>query len=130
LVSLDASEISDTALESPSKSDSKDAITSKMEPLSQQVAKLAAKEIIEWSTRFCACGSVNVDVCKPHMSYTAIVTENDSQAVHKMMAVMSGADWFCENDLPPTPSNLAINANYIIQKVWVIDPEFDKQIAE
>ncbi|KAG0303257.1 TNF receptor-associated protein 1, mitochondrial [Dissophora globulifera] len=134
LVSIDASEISDPVLQSSSKKDSKDAVPSEEELLSQQEAKLAAEDIAEWFRQTLGMRIRKVDVSKRHMSYPAVVTEHDSPAVRKMMAMMSGAAKVGESDLPPTPTNLEINVNHpIIQKVWAVkseNPEFAKQIAE
>ncbi|KAI8600341.1 ribosomal protein S5 domain 2-type protein, partial [Dissophora ornata] len=134
LVSIDAADIQDSALENPSKDDSKDSSASEDEVLTKEEAKLEAENIADWFRQTLGMQVRKVDVSKRHMSYPAVVTEHDSPAVRKMMAMMSGAAKVGESDMPPTPTNLEINVNHpIIKKVWAVksqNPEFAKQIAE
>ncbi|KAG0209949.1 TNF receptor-associated protein 1, mitochondrial [Mortierella sp. GBA30] len=135
LVSIDAADIKDTVLDSPaSKDESKDAISSKEELLSKEEAKLEGENIADWFRQTLGMQVRKVDISKRHMSHPAVVTEHDSPAVRKMMAMMSGAAKVGEDSMPPTPTNLEINVNHpIIKKLWSIksqDPAFAKQVAE
>ncbi|KAI7817266.1 heat shock protein 90 [Gamsiella multidivaricata] len=134
LVSIDAADIKDTVFDNDSKSDSNDSNASKEEALSKEEAKLEAENIADWFRQTLGMQVRKVDVSKRHMSHPAVVTEHDSPAVRKMMAMMSGAAKVGEDNLPPTPTSLEINVNHpIIKKVWSIksqNPEFAKQIAE
>ncbi|KAF9348274.1 TNF receptor-associated protein 1, mitochondrial [Mortierella sp. AD094] len=131
LVSIDAADIQDKVLETPS---TKDKETSETEKLSKEEAKLEAENIADWFRQTLGMQVRKVDISKRQMSYPAVVTEHDSPAVRKMMAMMSGAAKAGENSMPPTPTTLEINVNHpIIKKVWSVksqDPEFAKQIAE
>ncbi|KAI1320097.1 TNF receptor-associated protein 1, mitochondrial [Mortierella claussenii] len=135
LVSIDAADIQDSVLQSPSKDEqSKDGKTSEEELLTKEEAKMEAENIADWFRQTLGMQVRKVDVSKRHMSHPAVVTEHDSPAVRKMMAMMSGAAKVGEDSMPPTPTNLEINVNHpIIKKVWSVksqDPEFAKQIAE
>ncbi|KAG0237383.1 Hsp90 protein-domain-containing protein [Mortierella sp. GBAus27b] len=127
LVSIDAADIKDAIFD-------KSSSTEKSEALNEQEAKLEADNIAEWFRQTLGMQVRKVEVSKRHMSHPAVVTEHDSPAVRKMMAMMSGAAKVGESDLPPTPTNLEINVNHpIIKKVWTIkndNPEFAGQIAE
>ncbi|KAF8975951.1 TNF receptor-associated protein 1, mitochondrial [Entomortierella lignicola] len=131
LVSIDAADIKDKVLES---STPKDESTSEKDGLSKEEAKLEAENIADWFRQTLGMQVRKVDISKRQMSYPAVVTEHDSPAVRKMMAMMSGAAKVGENLMPPTPTTLEINVNHpIIKKVWSVksqDPEFAKQIAE
>ncbi|KAF9200799.1 TNF receptor-associated protein 1, mitochondrial [Haplosporangium sp. Z 27] len=131
LVSIDAADIKDKVLES---STPKDESTSEKDSLSKEEAKLEAENIADWFRQTLGMQVRKVDISKRQMSYPAVVTEHDSPAVRKMMAMMSGAAKVGENLMPPTPTTLEINVNHpIIKKVWSVksqDPEFAKQIAE
>ncbi|KAF9921974.1 TNF receptor-associated protein 1, mitochondrial [Linnemannia zychae] len=132
LVSIDAADIKDPVLESSPKDDTKD--DKKDDPLAKEEAKLEGESIAEWFRETLGMQVRKVDVSKRHMSHPAVVTEHDSPAVRKMMAMMSGAAKVGESDLPPTPTNLEINVQHpIIKKLWSIksqDPAFAKQVAE
>ncbi|KAG0003993.1 TNF receptor-associated protein 1, mitochondrial [Entomortierella chlamydospora] len=131
LVSIDAADIQDKVLETPS---TKEKESSETEKLSEEEAKLEAENIADWFRQTLGMQVRKVDVSKRQMSYPAVVTEHDSPAVRKMMAMMSGAAKAGENSMPPTPTSLEINVKHpIIKKVWSVknqDPEFAKQIAE
>ncbi|KAF9306649.1 TNF receptor-associated protein 1, mitochondrial [Mortierella antarctica] len=138
LVSIDAADIQDKVLESSSSkdgdvSDSKDK-TPEEAKLAKEEAKLEAENIAEWFRDTLGMQVRKVDISKRHMSHPAVVTEHDSPAVRKMMAMMSGAAKVGEDNLPPTPTNLEINVNHpIIKKLWSIkseNPIFAKQVAE
>ncbi|KAF9103402.1 TNF receptor-associated protein 1, mitochondrial [Mortierella sp. AM989] len=130
LVSIDAADIQDKVLETSSKEDK----TSESEGLSKEEAKLEAENIADWFRETLGMQVRKVDVSKRQMSHPAVVTEHDSPAVRKMMAMMSGAAKVGESSMPPTPTTLEINVNHpIIKKVWAVksqDPEFAKQVAE
>ncbi|KAF9172777.1 TNF receptor-associated protein 1, mitochondrial [Mortierella sp. AD010] len=131
LVSIDAADIQDKVLETSS---TKEKESSDTEKLSEEEAKLEAENIADWFRQTLGMQVRKVDVSKRQMSYPAVVTEHDSPAVRKMMAMMSGAAKAGENSMPPTPTSLEINVKHpIIKKVWSVknqDPEFAKQIAE
>ncbi|KAF9190435.1 TNF receptor-associated protein 1, mitochondrial [Haplosporangium sp. Z 767] len=136
LVSIDAADIKDAALESSSdKDDTKDgAKSTEEEALAKAEAKVEAENIADWFRQTLGMQVRKVDVSKRYMSHPAVVTEHDSPAVRKMMAMMSGAAKVGEENLPPTPTNLEINVNHpIIKKLWSVksdDPVFAKQVAE
>ncbi|KAF9125923.1 TNF receptor-associated protein 1, mitochondrial [Mortierella sp. 14UC] len=133
LVSIDAADIKDPVLEGPSsKDDAKD--DKKEDPIAKEEAKLEGESIAEWFRDTLGMQVRKVDVSKRHMSHPAVVTEHDSPAVRKMMAMMSGAAKVGEDNLPPTPTNLEINIHHpIIKKLWSVknqDPAFARQVAE
>ncbi|KAF9979959.1 TNF receptor-associated protein 1, mitochondrial [Mortierella antarctica] len=135
LVSIDAADIKDAALDAATaKADTEDAKSSKDDFLAKEEAKLEAENIADWFRQTLGMQVRKVDVSKRHMSHPAVVTEHDSPAVRKMMAMMSGAAKVGEESMPPTPTNLEINVNHpIIKKLWTIksqDPAFAKQVAE
>ncbi|KAF9396597.1 TNF receptor-associated protein 1, mitochondrial [Podila verticillata] len=138
LVSIDAADIQDKVLESSSPKDSGESDVKDKTPeeakLAKEEAKLEAENIAEWFRDTLGMQVRKVDVSKRHMSHPAVVTEHDSPAVRKMMAMMSGAAKVGEDNLPPTPTNLEINVNHpIIKKLWSIkseNPIFAKQVAE
>ncbi|KAG0255378.1 TNF receptor-associated protein 1, mitochondrial [Mortierella polycephala] len=136
LVSIDAADIKDAALENSStKDDAKDGAKSTKEgALAEAEAKLEGENIADWFRQTLGMQVRKVDVSKRYMSHPAVVTEHDSPAVRKMMVMMSGAAKVGEENLPPTPTNLEINVNHpIIQKLWSVksdDPAFAKQVAE
>ncbi|KAK3816217.1 MAG: Hsp90 protein-domain-containing protein [Benniella sp.] len=134
LVSIDAAEIKDAIFDKTSKDDAEDSNTSEDDALAKQEAKLEAENIADWFRQTLGMQVRKVEISKRNMSYPAVVTEHDSPAVRKMMAMMSGAAKVGESTLPPTPTNLEININHpIIKKVWSVksdNPEFAKQIAE
>ncbi|ORZ27635.1 Hsp90 protein-domain-containing protein [Lobosporangium transversale] len=133
LVSIDAADIQDAALQKPIKDDA-DSSKSEDNLLSKEEAKLEAENIADWFRQTLGMQVRKVEVSKRHMSHPAVVTEHDSPAVRKMMAMMSGAAKAGEASMPPTPTSLEINVNHpIIKKVWSVksqDPEFAKQVAE
>ncbi|KAF9431448.1 TNF receptor-associated protein 1, mitochondrial [Entomortierella beljakovae] len=133
LISIDAADIQDSALDAPSKDESK-ANATESEKLSKEEAKLEAENIADWFRQVLGMKVRKVDVSKRHMSHPAVVTEHDSPAVRRMMAMMSGAAKAGEDSMPPTPTVLEINANHpIIKKVWSVkdqDKEFAVKVAE
>ncbi|KAG0256974.1 TNF receptor-associated protein 1, mitochondrial [Actinomortierella ambigua] len=139
LVSIDAADIKDAALSSDAEKDSasKEADLGKTPEeiaMAKEEAKLEAESIADFFRQTLGMQVRKVDISKRHMSHPAVVTEHDSPAVRKMMAMMSGAAKAGEVDLPPTPTSLEINVNHpIIKKLWTVrsqDPELAKVVAE
>ncbi|GJJ76322.1 TNF receptor-associated protein 1 [Entomortierella parvispora] len=135
LVSIDSADIQDRVLStSDSKENKDDSKNSESDILKKEEDKLEADTIADWFRQTLGMQVRKVEVSKRHMSHPAVVTEHDSPAVRKMMAMMSGAAKMGEDSMPPTPTNLEINVNHpIIKKLWSIkneDPAFAKQVAE
>ncbi|KAH7053687.1 Hsp90 protein-domain-containing protein [Linnemannia elongata] len=135
LVSIDAADIKDPVLDgSSSKDGAKDDDKKEEDPVAKEEAKLEGERVAEWFRDTLGMQVRKVDVSKRHMSHPAVVTEHDSPAVRKMMAMMSGAAKVGEDNLPPTPTNLEINVHHpIIKKLWSVknqDPAFARQVAE
>jgi TNF receptor-associated protein 1 len=134
LVSIDAADIKDPVLEGSSSKDGAKDDKKEDDPIAKEEAKLEGENIAEWFRDTLGMQVRKVDVSKRHMSHPAVVTEHDSPAVRKMMAMMSGAAKVGEDNLPPTPTNLEINVQHpIIKKLWSVknqDPAFARQVAE
>jgi len=135
LVSIDAADIKDPVLDGSSPKDgAKDGDKKEEDSVAKQEAKLEGERVAEWFRDTLGMQVRKVDVSKRHMSHPAVVTEHDSPAVRKMMAMMSGAAKVGEDNLPPTPTNLEINVHHpIIKKLWSVknqDPAFARQVAE
>lgn len=134
LVSIDAADIKDPVLEGTSSKDGAKDDKKENDPIAKEEAKLEGESIADWFRDTLGMQVRKVDVSKRHMSHPAVVTEHDSPAVRKMMAMMSGAAKVGEDNLPPTPTNLEINVHHpIIKKLWSVknqDPAFAKQVAE
>ncbi|KAG0223553.1 TNF receptor-associated protein 1, mitochondrial [Actinomortierella wolfii] len=139
LVSIDAADIKDAALTSDAEKEEEakegnENKTPEEIALAKEEAKLEAESIADFFRETLGMQVRKVDISKRHMSHPAVVTEHDSPAVRKMMAMMSGAAKAGEMDLPPTPTNLEINVNHpIIKKLWAVrtkDPVLAKEVAE
>ncbi|KAF9583011.1 TNF receptor-associated protein 1, mitochondrial [Lunasporangiospora selenospora] len=133
LVSIDSADINDTIFNQPASESDSSKVDSTTEESVKDVTQDGEK-IAEWFRNTLGMQVRNVEVSKRQMSHPAVVTEHDSPAVRKMMAMMSGAAKAGEHDFPPTPTNLEININHpIIKKMWTMkqeDPELARQVAE